>query len=463
MTDKEILYLLVAEDLCRQIKFFLDGDAYIVGGAPRNIMVGKSITDVDITTNIHPVLLDTIPDLKLIDISGGKWGSYKVLYREHLFDVTEMRGEEIYEDGKLKELNFAADILSDSERRDFGINTGYLRVGDKGNLSIQDPLDLFWDDLTKKEIDFVGMASERIKEDPLRMIRACRIAAELGWAISERTSRAVMENVEEITVISQERIREELSKILLTSNIGYAFGFMYKCGLLSFILPELHYAMSVEQNKHHRETVGEHLILTAEAIRKPNLLLRWAALLHDIAKPKVREYNKKKKDWTFYNHEVQSAFDAKAIMRRFKFSNREIDHVFRVIYNHMYFITKQTQLSTVRNFMFRAGRDVIRDILRLRIADRIANLTKNSNISLHLKMLVRLIRKIEKEEKILKVTDLKFNGHDAMALGLEGKAISDLLNHLLVKCISNPKYNKPKALKKLADKYLKDRRNQTCV
>jgi putative nucleotidyltransferase with HDIG domain len=242
-------------------------------------------------------------------------------------------------------------------------------------------------------------------------------------------------------VCSNERIRAELDGILLSNNVRMGLNGLYNTGLLAHILPEVHYAMGVVQNQHHAETVGEHLILTASAIRKPSRLLRWAALLHDIGKPKVRRFDKKKKDYTFYNHEIEGAFMVKSILRRLKFSNKEIDYIFRVIYHHMFYITDKTKISTVRGWMYRAGRDTVRDIMRLRIADRAGNLAKETGVTRHLKMLLRMVRRIEKEEKIMKVTDLKINGNDLKKLGLGGKDIGTTLNWLLVRCIRNPRLN----------------------
>jgi len=449
MTDKEMLYLLIAEDLCRYIERELDEEAYIVGGAVRSLMAGLPITDIDITTGGNLMELTSNPDMVVTDIGGGNWGSYKIHYREFDFDVTHLRGDEVYEDGKLVEMTETADTLSDSTRRDFGINAGYLRVEPPGKLVVHDPSNLFWKDLSEKVIEFVGYSQDRIVEDPLRMMRAFRIASQMGWVVGDKSYKAITEKSELIVQASAERVRKELDKILLTNRIKQAFYGMYNTGLLAHVLPELHYAMVVDQNKHHKETVGEHLLLTVCAIRKPNLLLRWAALLHDIAKPKTRAFNRKKKDYTFYNHEVQSAFDTKTILRRLKFSNKEIDYVFRVIINHMYYITDRTKLSTVRQFMHRAGHDVVRDILRLRIADRVGNLTKGGGITRHLKMLLRMIRRIEKEDSVIKVTDLKIKGSHLKKLGLEGKEIGDALSYLRDRCVRNPKHNTLTRLLKL--------------
>lgn len=456
MTDDEILHLLIAEALCRYIEDKHGESAWIIGGAVRNAMVSKPIRDVDIVTTMDIPKLSN-RDIRVVTVrNSDKFGSYKVIYKECLFDVTRLRGEEVYEDGKLVEVRELADIEVDASRRDFGINTGYMRIEDPGKMIISDPLGLFWDALRDQEIRYVGDANTRIHEDPLRMLRGFRIAAEMDWNVSPRVYLAAKENAELINQISVERIRGELDKVLMSGRAYPAFLSLSSTGLLSFILPELHYAMDVKQNAHHGETVGEHLILTASAIQKDNLLLKWAALLHDIAKPKVKQFNKKKDDYTFYKHETKSAFDAKDILRRLKFTNKEIDYIFRLILNHMWFITDKTRLVTIRRRMHKIGKDAVRDVLRLRIADRAGNLAKNSKITRYLRLLLKLIRKVEQEERVEKIVDLRVNGHDMRRLGCRRKEIGVVLNYLHKRCIDSPSLNKRDRLLSIAKERLED-------
>ena len=458
MKDFEIRRLLIAEDLCRRIEKTLACEAYMVGGATRAIVVGEPIADIDITVGGGISDLLKSDEFPVVDESGLRFGSCRIKFHEEIFDVTAMRGSERWDGGELRSFERTVDTKTDAGRRDFTINAGYMRVEDGGKIVIHDPLDAFWEALAKREIRFVGNPVDRIREDPLRMLRAFRISAQMGWDIEPASQKAIVDSVGLVADIPPERVRGELNKLLLVPcyRIGPAMKRMYTCGLLVHILPELHFAMTVEQNKHHGETVGEHLLLTVSAVRKRNLLLRWAALLHDIAKPKTKVFSKKKQDFTFYNHEVESAFDAKMIMRRLKFSNREIDYVFRLIFHHMFYISKNTKPSTIRHRMRLVGPDKIRDLLRLRIADRAGNLAKESGITYHLKLLLRMIRKVERDDMALKVTDLKFRGHDAMALGLKGPEIGKLLTYLLERCIANPGLNRLPTLRKLAKEWRVD-------
>jgi putative nucleotidyltransferase with HDIG domain len=230
------------------------------------------------------------------------------------------------------------------------------------------------EDLQKKLLRAVGDPKERFKEDALRMMRAVRLSAELGFAIEAATATAIFENADNLKNISKERIRDELTRILATAEPMQALVVAQKLGLLKYIIPELEQGMGIDQNQAHSYDVYEHNMRAMQhaADKEWALTLRLAALLHDIGKPSVRERSNEKNDWTFHGHEVLGAKMTKKILNDLRFSKEIIDTVVPLVRWHMFFSDPdKITLSAVRRMIRNVGADNMADLLNLRICDRI--------------------------------------------------------------------------------------------
>ncbi len=310
--------------------------AYIVGGAVRDLLLGKSPSDYDIATDATPEEV-----MKIFEQHGWKavptgieFGTVLVLppSRSIKIEVTTFRKEMYKEErGRKPIVSWAKSLREDVERRDFTINA--LAIDIHGNV-----IDYVGgvEDLRRGIIRFVGNPDERIREDPLRMLRALRFAAKLGFTIDPETFEAIKRNVEKITRVSMERIRDEILKAAETKRFHKFIELLYKSGLYRYIIPELEEMNRVrhhpETKGHHGETVFEH---TLEVLKRLDEVgahpeLKIAALLHDIGKIKFGPVSKH-----FHLHEVYSVEMAREILRRLRFSNREIERITKIIEAHM--------------------------------------------------------------------------------------------------------------------------------
>ena len=220
----------------------------------------------------------------------------------------------------------------------------------------------------------VGVAQERVAEDALRMMRAVRFAAELDFVIDADTMTAIFANAENLKRISWERIRDEFTKMLMSGNPMQGIIFLEKLGLLPYVMPELLDSIKIEQNQAHAFDVYEHLLRSMQhaADKGWPLILRMAALLHDVGKPATRRFSEEKKDWTFYSHEVVGAKMAKVILDRMKYPKDFRDVAVKLVRWHMFFSDPdQITLSAVRRTIRNVGEEHIHDLLSLRICDRV--------------------------------------------------------------------------------------------
>jgi poly(A) polymerase/tRNA nucleotidyltransferase (CCA-adding enzyme) len=229
-------------------------------------------------------------------------------------------------------------------------------------------------DIKDKVIRTVGDSVSRFKEDGLRILRAVRFSAELGFEIEAGTEKAIFENSELLKNISLERMRDEFTKMIMSARPMDSLIAMKKLGLLSYIIPELENTIGVEQNRAHSYDVWEHLLRSLQGAADKNypLDLRLAALLHDISKPESRRWGTEQNTWTFYGHEVLGARIAKKILTNLKYPTKIIEKVTKMIRWHMFFSdTEQITLSAVRRMIVNVGRENIWDLMNLRICDRI--------------------------------------------------------------------------------------------
>jgi len=437
-------------------------EAYIVGGALRDVVLGKTPHDYDIATNALPdEMLNMFP--KAVS-TGAKFGTVVALIQDkhgetHEVEVTTFRSESDYVDGRWpSNVNFVDDIDKDLGRRDFTFNAMALDLSQLNLDGGEEPFKVdIYDpyggvkDIEKKVVRAVGTPLERFKEDGLRAFKACRMAAQLGFDIEEETFEAIKESVPVAAQVSMERIRDEFMKMLINSpkpSVGIEL--MRKSGLLSLFMPELLEGVDVEQKLFHAHDVYKHALKTCDVAHDS---VKLAALLHDIAKPRTDMGN-----GHFYGHDKMGADIAAEIMQRMKFSQSEINRVKILVENHMFYyphvqeemtneekenIEKHQWTDTaVRRFIQRVGEENIDDLFKLRLADAQSNPAtafKPEEITI----LQRRISEVRKQDMALKVTDLKVSGEDLMNIGIEkGPKMGIVLNELLDMVVEDPTLNR---------------------
>ena len=422
-------------------------EAYVVGGCVRDLLLGIAPKDWDITTNAKP---EQIRKLFPKNFYENKFGTVTVLTGakdETLsnVEITPFRLEGKYSDKRHPdEITFAKKLEDDLSRRDFTINALAL---DKDKKII----DCFdgQKDLKNKVIRTVGKAEDRFNEDALRMLRAVRFACTLDFIVEEKTFNAIHKNADLIQMISNERIRDELTKIFETKKAAHGIDLLRQVNLLKFILPELDRGVGVSQNKHHIYDIYEHSMraLDEASKHKFNLEVKVASLFHDIGKPEAKQGEGP--DSTFYNHDYIGAKFVDRILKRLKFSNKFIDKVVILVKNHM-FISDPEKLTDAgaRRLIKRVGKENIVDLINLRVADRLG-MGRPKEKPYRLRTIEYMIEKVSKDPISAKM--LKINGTDIMNLLKiqSSPKVGAILDVLLAEVIEDPKKN--------SKKYLEDR------
>jgi len=404
---------------------------YIVGGGVRDILLKLKPKVWDLTTDATPQQVTKL--FKKVVPTGIKYGTVTVIINNIPYEITTFRSDERYIDGRHpSKVTYSKDLHKDLSRRDFTINAIAY------DPTTKELVDIFGGqkDLKAKLIRAVGNPVERFREDGLRPIRACRFAAKLGFKIEDKTLKAIPKCLSVAKKVSPERVHDELMRMLEADKPSIGLDLMRKSGLLHIYIPELLKGMGVKQPKpFHKDDVYWHNLYSCDEISKDKPVLRLAALLHDIAKPKC------KINQTFYNHENTGANMAEKIMRRLKFSNEHIKCVTNLIKNHMFNYTREWSDSAIRRFIIRVGLDHLDDLFELRAAD-IRSMGRKVEPG-HPKDLRKQIKNILRRQNALHLKDLAVNGNDVMRLlGIgPGPKIGDVLNDLLDKVLDNPKLN----------------------
>lgn len=349
--------------------------AYIVGGCTRDLLIGKAPKDWDVATNAHP---EEVQKLFLHTFYENDFGTVGVVNDDtsdetlKAIEVTTFREEVGYSDNRRPdEVTFSDTIEDDLKRRDFTVNAIAYDVETKTFI---DPYN-GQKDIKDKVLTAVGDPVERFNEDALRIMRAVRLSAELGFDVSPETEKGILEVKENLTTIAIERIRDEFSRIVMSDTPSFGLRTLKKLGILELFLPELLEGDGVEQGGVHTLDVFEHLIesLQGAAEKKYPFHVRLAALFHDIGKPASRRVSGEtgKKAYTFYGHEVIGSRETKKILVRMQFSNEIIEKVSKLVRWHMFFSdTEQITLTAVRRMIRNVGEDLIEDLMNLRICDR---------------------------------------------------------------------------------------------
>lgn len=442
--------------------------AYLVGGAVRDICLKKKPSDWDIATNATPQ--DVMKMFKFVVPTGFEHGTVTVHFNKTEIEVTTFRTESGYSDARHPDkINYAATIEEDLARRDFTMNA--IAVNLK-NGKIVDPYG-GQKDIKKRLIRTVGNAHERFMEDGLRPIRALRFASKLGFAIEEKTYQEISQKdvQNKITSISIERFRDEFEKMMLSKKPSVALKLMEETGILNLFIPEFSKCRGCIQSDYrafHKFDVLDHLFYACDGAPENKLNVRLAALFHDIGKPDAKNITmqevfdskecckKNLETITFYNHEKYSAEITQKIMTRLKFSNEMIKNVIHLVKEHMFHYEENWTNAAVRRFIIRVGKENLEDLYDLRFADMYGMWNQKIEIkySEPVALLLELKERINEElmkQNALSLKDLNVNGKDLMENGIPaGKKLGEILNHLLDCVIEDPSLNSREKLLEIA-------------
>lgn len=426
-------------------------EAYIVGGCVRDSLLKREPGDWDITTSASP---QEIKELFHYTIDTGiEHGTVTVMIDHEPFEVTTYRVDGKYEDHRRpNEVHFTKSLEEDLLRRDFTINA--MAYNDRRGL-----IDLYngREDLANGVIRCVGDASTRFDEDALRILRALRFQAQLGFEIEEETCKAIRHQARFLKDISAERIQVELEK-LLTSEHPEVIVNAYELGVTGVILPEFDLMMETPQNNpHHKYNVGIHTVEAMKAIEAEHIL-RWTMLLHDAGKPKARVQGPDKDH--FRMHPVIGEEIARTVLKRLKFDNQTVRQVTKLVQWHdrRFGSPQEVSKKTVRRWVSELTPQLFSKLMKIQKADISAQ--SDYNREEKEKILAEtneLFFEILEAGDALSVKDLKITGKDLMEMGIpQGKEIGEFLNWLLDQVLLHPDFNTKENLIKM----IREKRNE---
>lgn len=408
-------------------------EAYAVGGCVRDSVMGRSPNDWDITTSAKPEEVKRLFS-RTID-TGIKHGTVTIMLDKEGFEVTTYRIDGVYEDGRHpREVTFTASLEEDLKRRDFTINA--MAYNEETGL-----VDIFggMQDIEQGVIRCVGDAEERFTEDALRMLRAVRFSAQLGYRIEEATKSAIRKLAPNLKQISAERIQAELVKLVTSPHPDY-LRTAYETGITRQVLPEFDLCMETAQNNpHHCYSVGEHILHSMQEI-VPDKILRLGMLFHDIGKPQTLTVDEEGITHNKGHAEVGEKM-AKEILSRLKFDNHTIDKVSRIVRYHDQKIEPTS--AGVRRAINRMGEDIFPMLFAVRRADICAQSDHLREEKLgKAQYIEELYSEICRKQDCLSLKDLAVTGKDLIALGVPpGREIGVLLQELLELVLEEPERN----------------------
>lgn len=443
-------------------------EAQIVGGSVRDLILGLQPKDWDINTNANPdQILSIFPDsfyeneFGTVGVKIRKPGvSHETIESTEIVEVTPYRREGEYKDGRRPEsVTFDATLEEDLKRRDFTVNTlTYDPIKDiiKDIDSVGKIVENYGEklitqgikDIQNKIIKAVGKADDRFNEDYLRMIRAVRLATQLGFTIDKDTEQAIIKLAPKLKTVSRERVRDEIIKIFMSEVPMVGFLMLEFTGLLNDIMPELLLGKGMYQTKNHKYDVYGHLLRSMQhaADKGYSLELRVAALLHDIAKPHTCRWVEATQQNSFHGHEVVGEKVSREILSRLKFPQDFINKVCKLVRWHMFNSDPdQVTMSAVRRMIVNVGRENIWDLMDIRLCDRIGS-GRPLEDPYRLRRYFAMI-----EEALTQPTDLKMlkiDGKKVMEVTHEtpGPKIGFILNALMGEVLEDPKLNTEESL-----------------
>lgn len=424
--------------------------SYLIGGCVRDTLIGIRPKDWDITTDATP---DQIISLFPKTFYENEYGTVGIVNEAtsdetlKVIEVTPFRIEHEYSNNRHPDkVTFSKNIEEDLKRRDFTINAIALKITDKeGNLykgQITDP-HKGQNDISLGILRTVGEPEDRFSEDALRILRAVRISSELGFKIDEKTKIALKNKAFLLNEISKERIRDEFSRMIMSDRPMDGIILAHELGILKYIIPEIEEGINIKQNQAHIYDVWEHSLRSLQhgADKKYPFEVRLSALLHDIAKPRTRDWSKQKNEFTFYGHDVIGRKMAIEILNRLKFPKKTIDVVSKMVRWHMFFSdTELITLSSVRRLIRNVGRENIWNLMNLRICDRIGT-GRPKEDPYRLRKFKSMIEEALRDP--ISVGMLKVNGKEIMDHNnlIPSPTIGYILHALLEEVLENPKLN----------------------
>ncbi|MFA9288915.1 MAG: CCA tRNA nucleotidyltransferase [Weeksellaceae bacterium] len=401
-------------------------EIFVVGGTVRGLVMKRETTDWDFTTNATPEeIMKLYPDSFYNNQFGTVGIPQDIDGKQTVFEVTTYRTETSYTNTRHPDaVVWAKTVEEDLSRRDFTINAmaydGKTLIDPYGGQA----------DIEKQIIKSVGEPDTRFNEDALRLMRAVRQAAQLGFTIEEKTHESIKKNAELITKISWERIRDELFKLLSSTHPADGIMLLKETGLLQHILPEVEASFAISQvspKRHHIYDVGTHLVESLRHCESTDPVTRLATLIHDIGK--VKTYRKDETGLiTFYNHEVVGAKQAEVIADRLKLSNKQKDKLVTLVAHHQFTVTEEQTDKAIRRFIRNVTLEYLDDMIALRLADRIGSGAAPTSWRTEL-----FRKRLEEVQQVpFSISDLKINGHDVMqTLGIDpGPQIGKVLEEI---------------------------------
>ena len=415
---------------------------WIVGGCVRDLMLGRTVSDWDVCTDAKPKeILTAFP--RAIP-TGIEHGTLTVVLGGKHYEVTTLRGEGAYSDGRRPDaVHFVDDITADLARRDFTVNAIAI---DPTDGRVIDPFD-GRRDLAARILRAVGDPHARFSEDGLRVLRAARFVATLEMQLDPDTKRAIAPTLDTYRKVSAERVRDEWTKTMKAKRPSLAFDVMRETGILGVTCPELLEGVDMAQNKYHAYDVWRHGMECMDAcVGDP--ILRIAAMMHDIGKPRTRAMSDKTNDYTFYDHDRVGAEIVEPICARLRFSNDERARITHLVRHHLFHYSDEWTDAAVRRWVRRVGKARIEDLYTLNEADVRA---KGKDCSADLASLEALkghVAKVLEAGAALSTRDLALNGRDLMSdLGLPpGRILGEILEALLEVVTNDPAANTKSAL-----------------
>jgi poly(A) polymerase/tRNA nucleotidyltransferase (CCA-adding enzyme) len=437
-------------------------EAYLVGGCVRDLILGRKPKDWDITTNAKPEQIQAVfPD----SFYSNEFGTVGVLRETDdeslkIIEITPYRTEGTYSDRRRPDaVTFGQSLEEDLARRDFTVNAMAL---DESKGQIIDPYK-GQKDIELKILRTVRDPEERFGEDALRLMRAVRLVAELGFALDGDTAAAIEKKSANLAFVSRERIRDELIRILNSDQPMMALVMAQQLGLLEHIAPDLTRGIGIDQNQAHSYDVFGHLMRSLQhaADKGWDFDVRLSALFHDVSKPETRRWSEEKNDWTFHGHEVVGSRVTKKALDDLRFPRETVEKVTKLVRWHMFFSDPdQITLSAVRRMIRNVGEENIWDLLNLRICDRIGT-GRPKEQPFRFRKYKAMVEEALRDP--ISVTMLKTDGTRIMGVFHEkpGPRIGWTLSALLEEVLDDPKRNteeyldeRTKALLALSDQEL---------
>lgn len=438
--------------------------AYLVGGAVRDMILGKKGHDYDLATNATPKQVMGI--FKKVIPTGIAHGTVTIHIFGMQIETTTFRTEADYTDGRHPDsIKFATTIEEDLSRRDFTMNA---IAADLESGELTDPFD-GQKDIRNKIIRTVGEPQERFGEDGLRPVRAVRFSGQLGFSIEEKTLAALSEPevLKKTASISVERFRDEFCKMLLCKRPSDSLKLLEKTGILNIFIPEFAICRNCSQKDSrgfHEFDVADHILYACDGAQKGNLEVKLAAFYHDIGKPECRttEIVDGEERVHFHGHETKSAQKALASMTALKFPNETIKNVVHLVQEHMFYYEHSWSDAAVRRFIIRVKPENIENLFALRLADIYGmHRTPLKEGSPAWNILLEFRKRIEsvlEKKSALGIKDLAVNGRDLMQEGIpSGKAMGMILNELFETVTESPAMNEKEKLLALAKNIFREK------